>query len=51
MWWLVGVDTKKKKGQLRRGNIYIFKIVVLSLTFGGDQLFWQRGNTLSFCPQ
>jgi hypothetical protein len=48
---VVGVDTKKKQGQLRKGNIYIFKIVVLSLTFEGDQLFWQRGNTLSFCAQ
>jgi hypothetical protein len=32
-------------------NIYIFKIVVYLLTFGGDQLFWQRGNTSSFCAQ
>jgi len=51
MWWFVGVDNKKKQGQLRKWNIYIFKIIVLSLTFGGDQLFWQRGNTSSFCAQ
>ncbi len=39
MQWFVGMDIKKKQGQLRKGNIYIFKITIISLTFEGDQCF------------